>query len=72
VANGDYIVNLTLGDGSYPRDGIDIWVEDVKQLDNLATPAYQFVHTATAPVSVTDGQLTIRIASTGGAFLRGH
>jgi hypothetical protein len=65
VANGDYLVNVTLGDGSFARNNISVWAEGNPVLSGLASPAGQFIHRS-FPVTVSDGQLSVQIASTGG------
>ncbi|MCL4207892.1 MAG: hypothetical protein KJ000_35855, partial [Pirellulaceae bacterium] len=65
VANGTYLVNVTLGDASFARNNISVWAEGIEQHSGLATAAGQFIHRS-FPVSVTDNQLNVRIASTGG------
>jgi hypothetical protein len=65
VANGDFHVNVTLGDGSFARDQISIGAEGESKLSGLATAAGQFLHRS-FPVTVADSQLSIQVASNGG------
>jgi hypothetical protein len=70
VADGDYYVNVTLGDASFARNNISVWAEEsaaapAPKLSGLASAAGQFIHRS-FPVTVSDGQLNVRIASTGG------
>jgi hypothetical protein len=65
VANGSYYVNVTLGDASFARNNISVWAEGILQHSGLATAAGQFIHRS-FEVEVTDGQLNVQIASTGG------
>jgi hypothetical protein len=66
MAPGDYLVNVTLGDASYVRNFLDVFVNGQLEIDDLATPAGQFVHATTGIVSTVNGQLAIRIKSSGG------
>jgi len=67
VANGTYTVHFVLGDtGAYsiPHDDIAIYLEG-NQVDTVTTPPTQVV-TRTYTVTVTDGQLTVRVRDLGG------
>jgi hypothetical protein len=66
VAPGSYVVNVTVGDANFARNFIQVDVNGVPQIFNLATAAGQFVHAATGAVSPVGGQLAVRIRSTGG------
>jgi hypothetical protein len=66
VAPGSYVVNVTLGDASFARNFIQVDVNGAAQISNLATAAGQFVHATTETVSPVDGQLAVRVRSTGG------
>ncbi|MCL4205693.1 MAG: VCBS repeat-containing protein, partial [Pirellulaceae bacterium] len=78
VPVGQYVVNVTLGDASFARNYLDIYVEGVKLLDDLSSAAGQFTTASTGilvdhggtltieGVTVTDGQLNIGIVSSGG------
>ncbi|MCL4207257.1 MAG: PD40 domain-containing protein, partial [Pirellulaceae bacterium] len=65
VPDGTYIVNVTLGDASFLRNHISVWAEGQLKLSGLTTAATQFLHRSFL-VTVTDGQLNVQIASTGG------
>jgi fibronectin type 3 domain-containing protein len=70
VPDGTYLVTVTLGDASFARNNISVWAEESlldpnPKLSGLATAAGQFLHRS-FPVTVTDNQLNVRIASTGG------
>jgi fibronectin type 3 domain-containing protein len=65
VPDGDYLVNVTLGDASFARNNISVWAEGILQHSGLATAAGQFLHRSFV-VTVNDGQLNVQIASTGG------
>jgi fibronectin type 3 domain-containing protein len=78
VPIGQYVVNITLGDASFARNYLDVYVEGGKRLDDLSSAAGQFTTASTGTlaldggllkiegVSVTDGQLNIGIVSSGG------
>ena len=63
LANGNYIVNITLGDAA-ARDLVDVYVEGVQVLDNFTTAAGQYAHRS-FPVTLSDGQLTLRFDDDG-------
>ncbi|MCL4207488.1 MAG: hypothetical protein KJ000_33815, partial [Pirellulaceae bacterium] len=65
VPNGNYVVNVTLGDASFARNNLSIWGEGTLQHSGLAPAAGQFIHRS-FPVTVADGQLNVQVASTGG------
>ncbi|MCL4207899.1 MAG: hypothetical protein KJ000_35890, partial [Pirellulaceae bacterium] len=66
VAPGSYVVNVTLGDAGFARNFIQVDVNGAAQISNLATAAGQFAHATTGTVSPVNGQLAIRVRSTGG------
>src|SRR5262249_8588993 len=60
IANGPHPVTITLGDvGPYQHDQMGVYLEGA-QVDSVSTAAGQTV-TRTYTVSVTDGQLTLRL-----------
>ena len=63
IANGNYIVNVTLGD-TIARDLVDVYAEGAQVLDNLTTASGQYAHRS-FPVTLTDGQLTLRFDDDG-------
>ena len=65
IANGDYIVNITLGDAAAERDLVDVYAEGALVLDNITAPIGQYVHRS-FPVTLSDGQLTLRFDDDGG------
>ncbi|MCL4207254.1 MAG: autotransporter-associated beta strand repeat-containing protein [Pirellulaceae bacterium] len=65
IPNGDYVVNVTLGDASFARNNISVWGEGILQHSGLGTAAGQFLHRSFV-VTVADNQLNVQIASTGG------
>src|SRR5262245_25772881 len=66
VPNGSYDVVVTLGDAKAAHDQMAIWIEGQQVASGLSTSAGQFLQ-RTYRVQVSDGQLTLRIADSGGA-----
>ena len=66
IANGDYAVTVTIGDQSYGRDLIDLYLEGVQKIDDLTVGAGIFQE-ITLYTTVTDGQLNLSILDDGGA-----
>ncbi|HUG93232.1 MAG TPA: Ig-like domain-containing protein, partial [Planctomycetaceae bacterium] len=65
VANAVYEVTIYMGDtGNFAHDEMGVFLEGV-QVDHVSTAAGQVV-TRTYRVSVSDGQLTLRLADLGG------
>ena len=62
---GTYSVTPTVGDVRYVRDYVSIWAEGQSALGNLSTNKNQF-GSPSFVTTVTDGQLTLRIADGGG------
>jgi subtilisin family serine protease len=65
VANGEYDVLATLGDTSLAHDLVGVFLEGI-QRDTVTTSAGQVVE-RTYRVSVSDGQLNLRLADLGGS-----
>jgi hypothetical protein len=65
VANGTYDITVSLGDAKALRDRMTIWIEGQQLASGLTTQAGQFLQ-RTFRVNVADGQLTLRIADSGG------
>jgi fibronectin type 3 domain-containing protein len=65
VNNGAYTVNVTIGDNLTAVTNIDVFAEGVLELDNVSTAAGSHVHRS-FQVTVSDGQLDIRLFSDGG------
>ncbi|MCA9177602.1 MAG: hypothetical protein KDB14_24115 [Planctomycetales bacterium] len=65
VADGSYLINLTIGDGFWARNFLDVYAEGVLVHDNLSSAAGQFIH-ASLLTTVSDGQLNLRIDNSGG------
>jgi parallel beta-helix repeat protein len=66
VPNGQYDVVATLGDSASVRDNVSVWAEGQQLVSNLTTSAGQFLE-ARGRVSVSDGQMSLRLADGGGA-----
>src|SRR5205823_1295641 len=64
LPNGLYNVTVTVGDALYPHDLQGIYLEGTK-VAALTTAKGQFT-TQTYPVTVRDGQLTLRLLDLGG------
>jgi hypothetical protein len=65
LANGDYIINATIGDQNFMHDGIDVYIEDALLIDDLTVAAGTFYQVSLV-VTVADGQLNLRILDDGG------
>src|SRR5262249_32725733 len=65
VSNGTYFVTLTMGDAAFAHDQMGIFLEGT-QVDSVSTAAGQFL-TSTYSVTVSDGQLTLRLKDLGGS-----
>jgi fibronectin type 3 domain-containing protein len=65
LAGGEYDVIATIGDTSLAHDLVGVFLEGV-QLDTITTAGGQVV-TRTYRVSVSDGQLNLRLADLGGS-----
>src|SRR5262249_2413679 len=63
--NGQYDVVLTLGDATVVRDNVSVTVEGQSLVTGLKTNAGQYLE-ARGRVSVSDGQLTVRLTDGGG------
>ncbi|MCA9472996.1 MAG: hypothetical protein KC594_13130, partial [Nitrospira sp.] len=59
-------VSLASGDPSYPQGPHHIKIEGVTVIDNVATRTGEFLKITDLPVTVTDGQLSIRLTRSGG------
>jgi fibronectin type 3 domain-containing protein len=68
LANGQYKVTLTIGDNDYTHDVIDVYAEDVLQVNHLTVNAGTFA-TQVFTVAVGDGQLNIGFNDAGGPDL---
>ncbi len=65
VGAGTYSVTITMGDAKAAHDNMGVWLEGV-QVDTVSTAAGQFVR-KTYSVTVSDGQLTLRLRDLGGS-----
>jgi hypothetical protein len=65
VPAGTYSVTITMGDAKLARDNMGVWLEGV-QVDMVSTAAGQFIR-KTYSVTVSDGQLTLRLHDLGGS-----
>ena len=66
LENGDYQITIVIGDQDFMHDMIDVYAEDNLEINDLTAPAGSFQQ-ETFWVTVTDGQLNIRIQDNGGA-----
>ncbi|MGB0911490.1 MAG: hypothetical protein ACPGYT_14100 [Nitrospirales bacterium] len=64
LANGTYLVSLASGDPSHAQGPHQVQVEGVTVINNVTTSINQFATITDQPISVTDGQLTIRLTRT--------
>jgi len=65
VPNGEYDLVIGLGDPSYARDRMWLWAEGTLLASEVSTKANQFIQVR-GRVTVTDGQLNLRLADAGG------
>jgi len=65
LANGEYLVAVTIGDQSFMHDQISVYAEDVLVVDHLTVQAGSF-QAVSFRVVVTDEQLNLRILDDGG------
>jgi hypothetical protein len=69
VPNGVYNVVVGLGDPSAARDRVSVWAEGQALIANATTAAGK-VQEVRGRVTVTDGQLTLRLTDGGGSSAR--
>lgn len=65
LVDGNYVVNVTLGDQFFGRDMMDVYAEGALILNDLSTATGEFVHRS-FPVSVTGNRLELRFDDDGG------
>ena len=67
IANGSYLVNITMGDAGYARDSMQVKNADSGAilLSNINTGVNQF-YQADIPVTVSDGSLDLQFSDQGG------
>jgi fibronectin type 3 domain-containing protein len=66
LANGEYTVTVVVGDQSFMHDNVDIYAEGVLVVNDLTASAGSFQQ-VNFVVTVTDGQLSLRILDDGGS-----
>ena len=66
LANGEYQIIIKIGDLDWMHDQIDIYSEDILEVDNLDAPAGSFQEVSFL-TTVTDGQLNLRFQDDGGS-----
>jgi len=66
LMNGDYRIAMIMGDQSYMHDLIDVYAEDIQEMNDLTATAGEFQEVAFY-TTVLDGQLNLRILDDGGA-----
>ena len=65
LPNGSYQVTLASGDPSWAQGPHQVTVEGITVINNQPTQANAFIEVIDQVVSVTDGQLTIQLVSSG-------
>jgi fibronectin type 3 domain-containing protein len=65
LADGTYEVTIIIGDQNYAHDMIDVYLEDVLEANNVNSAAGTFQQ-GTKVITVSDGQLNLRILDDGG------
>jgi fibronectin type 3 domain-containing protein len=66
LANGNYQVIVTIGDQSYMHDNIDVYAEDILEINDLTIAAASFQEVI-FDVTVADEQLNLRLLDDEGA-----
>src|SRR5262249_27225588 len=66
LANGNYIVTVTLGDAAFTHTLMKVVANGTQVLSGLTTGTGQFI-VRSFPVTVNSGQLALELTSTGGA-----
>ncbi len=66
LPNGNYKVSLEAGNSNFTHGPHTIEVEGVKVIDGQGGPPNQFFKVTEHPVTITDGQLNIKIGPSGG------
>ena len=67
LPDGDYTVEVTLGDAEQPHADVSLWMNGVLVGSGLSTTAGQFIQ-PTATVQVTNGQLAVYLSSADSSF----
>ena len=67
LPNGTYLVSLESGDPSYPQGPHHVQVEGITVINNVSTATREFVTITDFPVTVNDGQLSIRLTRGSGS-----
>jgi len=66
VANGHYLVTLTVGDpGAYAQGPHHVWVEGRQIVNAMVTQASRIAEFKDVPVEVVDGELTMTVGGSG-------
>lgn len=66
LPNGNYKISLEAGNSNFTHGPHTIEVEGVKVIDGQGGPPNQFFKITEHPVTITDGQLNIKIGPSGG------
>ncbi|WP_454065168.1 hypothetical protein [Candidatus Nitrospira salsa] len=67
LPNGKYFISLASGDPSYAQGPHHVVVEGQTVINNVSTQVNQFKTVTNSPVTVSDGQLNIRLTRSGGS-----
>ncbi|WP_454065070.1 hypothetical protein [Candidatus Nitrospira salsa] len=67
LPNGQYHISLASGDPTYHQGPHHVQVEGITVINNVSTQANKFVTVTNRLVTVSDGQLTIRLTRSGGS-----
>ena len=61
LPNGSYLISLAAGDASYAQGPQRVEIEGVLVIDNITTAVNNYVIRTDVPITVTDGQLSVKI-----------
>ncbi|GJL50872.1 MAG: hypothetical protein NPIRA01_20990 [Nitrospirales bacterium] len=67
LPNGQYHISLASGDPTYHQGPHHVQVEGITVINNVSTQANKFATVTNRLVTVSDGQLTIRLTRSGGS-----
>ena len=62
LPNGDYLIDLASGDSDFTQGPHEVVVEDTTVFDDVPAAAGEFLTAKDIPITVRDGQLTIKIS----------
>jgi fibronectin type 3 domain-containing protein len=66
LPNGHYLISLASGDASFSQGPHRVLIEGIVVIKNVPTNANQYVTRTDVPITVSDGELTVRVVGTSG------